>query len=147
MAEGMGRPVEGVQKRAGQICATTRMTGPWTTGGVERLKQYIGASTPEVIARVFGRPIEEVQLQISELARVKRTGAWSQDEIVTFKRLYGTRTEADLAVVFGRTEESVQRLALKLCLAKDKAFVRKRQGRSEERRVGKEGRSRWAPEH
>ena len=128
IAKEMCRPVESVQKMAEQIFASTRRTGPWTTGEVERLKQYIGASTPEVIARVFGRPIEEVQLQISELARVKRTGAWSQDEVVTFKRLYGTRTEADLAVVFGRTEESVQRLALKLCLAKDKAFVRKRQG-------------------
>lgn len=128
IAKEMCRPVESVQKMAEQIFATTRRTGPWTTGEIERLKQYIGASTPDVIGRVFGRPLEEVQFQISELARVKRTGAWSQDEVVAFKRLYGTRTEADLAVVFGRTEESVQRLAVKLCLAKDKAFVRKLRG-------------------
>lgn len=128
IAKEMCRPVESVQKMAEQIFATTRRTGPWTTGEVERLKQYIGASTPEVIGRVFGRPTEEVQVQIAELGRVKRTGAWSQDEVVDFKRLYGTRTQADLAIVFGRTEESVQRLSLKLCLAKDKAFVRKTRG-------------------
>ena len=128
IAKEMCRPVESVQKMAEQIFATTRRTGPWTSGEVERLKQYIGASSPDVIGRVFGRPVEEVQFQINELARMKRTGTWSQDEVVSFKRLYGTRTEADLAVIFGRTEESVQRLSLKLCLAKDKAFVRKLQG-------------------
>jgi len=128
IAKEMCRPVESVQKMAEQIFATTQRTGPWTTGEVERLKQYIGASTPDVIARVFGRPVEEVQFQISELARVNRTGYWSQDEVVAFKRLYGTRTEADLAVVFGRTEDSVRKLSVKLCLAKDKAFVRKLQG-------------------
>jgi len=128
IAKEMCRPVESVQKMAEQIFATAQRTGPWTTGEVERLKQYIGASTPEVIARVFGRPVEEVQYQIGEMSRMKHSGSWSQDEVVAFKRLYGTRTEADLAVVFGRTEESVQRLATKLCLAKDKAFVRKRRG-------------------
>ena len=128
IAKEMCRPVESVQKMAEQIFATTRRTGPWTAGEVERLKQYIGASTPEVIGRVFGRPVEEVQFQINELARMKRQGVWDQDEVVAFKRLYGTRTEADLAIIFGRTEESVRRLATKLCLAKDKAFVRKLQG-------------------
>ena len=128
IAKEMCRPVESVQKMAEQIFATARRTGPWTTGEIERLKEYIGASAPDVIARVFGRPVEEVQFQISELARVNRAGAWSQDEVVAFKRLYGTRTGGDLAIIFGRQEESVQRLSDKLCLAKDKAFVRKLQG-------------------
>ena len=128
IAKEMCRPVESVQKMAEQIFAATQRTGPWTTGEVERLKQYIGASAPDVIARVFGRPLEEVQFQIAEMTRMKNSGSWSQDEVVSFKRLYGTRTEADLAVVFGRSEESVHRLAEKLCLAKDKAFVRKMQG-------------------
>ncbi len=128
IAKEMCRPVESVQKMAEQIFATARRTGPWTAGEIERLKQYIGASAPDVIARVFGRPVEEVQFQISELARMNRTGTWSQDEVVAFKRLYGTRTQADLAIIFSRSEESVQRLSYKLCLAKDKAFVRKLQG-------------------
>jgi|TARA_B110000196_G_C20938797_1_gene563597 hypothetical protein len=130
IAKEMCRPVESVQKMAEQIFAKTQRTGPWTTGEVERLKQYIGASAPDVIARVFGRPLEEVQFQIAEMSRMKHSGSWSQDEVVAFKRLYGTRTEADLAVVFGRSEESVFRLADKLCLAKDKAFIRKMQGTS-----------------
>ena len=40
IAKEMCRPVESVQKMAEQIFATTRRTGPWTAGEVERLKQY-----------------------------------------------------------------------------------------------------------
>ena len=64
IAKEMCRPVESVQKMAEQIFATTRRTGPWTTGEVERLKRAGDDerfSSPEslwVRKLVYFRPVD-----------------------------------------------------------------------------------------
>jgi len=108
-------------------------TGPWTAREVLDLKKYLGATTPEVIARVLGREIEEVERQIIELGRVKRDGSWTREEVAELKRIYGTRTTSDLERIFGRGGEEIERIAGDLALAKDKAFVRKLSGESSTR--------------
>ena len=92
---------------------------------MQNLKRYIGGTTPETIARVLGRTVDEVQSQIVELRRVQTPAGLTQDEMVEFKRLYGTRTDDDLAVIFGRPLAVVQDVAARLRLAKDKAFLRR----------------------
>jgi hypothetical protein len=103
-------------------------SGPWTASDVQKLKRYLGATTPEVIARILGRSVEEVQAQIFDLGRIQGRGSWDRAEIAEFKRIYGTRTDEDLSRIFGRSEAEIRRLAQEHVLSKDKAFLRKLRG-------------------
>jgi len=105
-----------------------KKTGPWTAREVQELKRYLGASNREVIARILGRSVEEVERQILELGRLKTDSEWNRREIAEFKKLYGTRTDEDLALVFARPVAAIRELAERCLLAKDKAFVRKLRG-------------------
>jgi len=107
--------------------------GPWTAQEVMELRKYLGATSPEVIGRILGRPVEEVEERIFELGRIQRDGDWTRDELAEFKRIYGTRTDEDLSRIFGRSVASVHGLATELALAKDKAFVRKLAGEASTR--------------
>jgi hypothetical protein len=69
--------------------------------------------------------LTEVQEQIVELSRVQQNARWTREENGELRRLYGTRSDSDLAVIFGRSLEAVERQARKLCLAKDKAFIKR----------------------
>jgi hypothetical protein len=124
----LNRPTASIQKMAEAIFPIATRTGPWTAPEVQRMKQYLGICEVEVIARIFGRSIGDIQGQIEELDKRRVDTPWSQEEIVEFKRMYGTRTDMDIARVFGRAEDSIQAKADELCLAKDKAFVRKISG-------------------
>ena len=103
-------------------------SGPWTAREALELKRYLGATSPEVIARILGRSVQEINTRIIELGRIKRGGAWSRDEIAEFKRIFGTRTDEDLSRIFGRSVDEVRRLAKENALSKDKAFVRRVRG-------------------
>lgn len=100
-------------------------SGPWTASEVMALRRYLGATSSEVIARILGRPVPEVNERIFELGRIQRGGSWQREELSEFKRIYGTRTDDDLSRIFGRTLAEIQKLAEEHALAKDKAFVRK----------------------
>lgn len=128
IARELGRTRQSVQRMAEAIFRGARAQGPWTAGEVERLKTYLGATTPQVIALVLGRDQREVEQQIFELGRLQQTSRWTSEETLRFRRLYGTRSDEDLAMIFGRTLDAVQRLAKRYCLAKDKAYVRRRRG-------------------
>lgn len=140
IAKDLNRPVASVRKMAEQVFPETKRTGPWTASEVQELKKYLGATSPQVIARVLGRTEEEVRAQIQALGRVKKDDDWSQEDTAEFKRLYGTRTNKHLALIFGRSEEQVRQFADVLCLAKDKAFLRKLTDRPPTRMP------RWTPE-
>jgi hypothetical protein len=102
--------------------------GPWSAQEVQELKRYLGVTTPEVISRLLGREVEEIQERVLELGRIQEDGRWGRDELIEFKRIYGTRTDEDLTRIFGRPLEEVQRLATEHALAKDKAFLRRLKG-------------------
>jgi hypothetical protein len=115
-------------------------TGPWTANEVMELRRYLGATTPEVIGRILGRSVEEVNERIFELGRIRKDGSWQREELAEFKRIYGTRTDDDLSRVFGRSIDEIRKLADEHALAKDKAFVRKLVGEAATRMP------RWRPE-
>ena len=125
IARDLNRPIASVRKMAEQVFPETNRTGPWTAGEVRELKKYLGATGTQVIARILGRPEDEVRTQVTNLGRIQKGEDWSQEETADFKRLYGTRTNKDLAVIFGRSEDQIHEFAEVLCLAKDKAFLRK----------------------
>jgi hypothetical protein len=128
IARELNRPVASVRRMAEKLYPVGNKNSPWTAQEAVELKKYLGATTPEVIARILGRGRDEVIERIVELGRIKRGGAWVRDEIAEFKRIFGTRTDEDLSRIFGRTEEEIRAFALKHALAKDKAFLRKLRG-------------------
>jgi len=129
IARELNRPVASVVRVArSAFPAEVRRTGPWTASEVLELKRYLGATSAEVIARMLGRNVVEVQEQIIDLGRIEDRGAWTRSEVAEFKRIFGTRTDEDLSRIFGRSLEDVGRLAQEHGLSKDKAFVRRLRG-------------------
>lgn len=125
IARDLGRTPQSVRKMADELFRAATKQGPWTADDIQQLKRYLGASAPETIARILGRDLTEVQEQIVELSRVQQNARWTREENGELRRLYGTRSDSDLAVIFGRSLEAVERQARKLCLAKDKAFIKR----------------------
>ena len=129
-----------VRKMAEKLFPQRRRSGPWTASEIEELKKYLGATTEEVIARIFGRATEEVHQQITELGRIQKESTWTREELSEFKRIYGTRTDEDLSRIFGRSVSQIERLSAEYALSKDKAFIRKLNGEASTRMP------RWGPE-
>jgi hypothetical protein len=103
-------------------------SGPWTASETLELKRYLGATTPDLIARILGRNLEEVQAQIFDLGRIQGSGSLERAEVVEFKRIYGTRTDEDISLIFGRSVDEIRRFSREHSLSKDKAFVRMLRG-------------------
>ena len=122
------RPVASVRRVAQSLFPQKTRSGPWTASETLELKRYLGATTPEVIARILGRNLEEVQAQIFDLGHIQVRGSWERAEVAEFKRIYGTRTDEDLSLIFGRSVEEIRRFSREHGLSKDKAFVRKLRG-------------------
>lgn len=114
-----------VREMAKQIYQAAPKTGPWTQEEQDRLLAYLGASTMQALCHVMGRNQEDIDGKLVELALIKKDVPFDQDEVARFKRLYGTRRDEDLAIIFGRRLSDVQGEAKKLCIAKDKAFIRR----------------------
>ena len=134
------RPIDSVIRMAKTLFPDEVKAGPWTANEVLELKRYLGATTPEVIARILGRNVEEVRSQIFELGRIRLEGPWTREEVGRFKLVYGTRTDEDLSRIFGRSVEDIQELAREHGLSKDKAFMKKLRGEGATRMP------RWKPE-
>ncbi|HET6201290.1 MAG TPA: hypothetical protein VFI25_00660 [Planctomycetota bacterium] len=129
IAREIGRPVESVRAMAERLFRGPRRTGPWTVRELQALRLYVGVAAPDTIAQILRRTPQEVRRRIAELGRRRpRTGSWARDELNEFKRLFGTREDGDLARVFGRSLPAIRAVARRLCLSKDKAFVRQRKG-------------------
>ena len=128
IARELGRSVASVRKMAETVCRAEPRHGPWTANEVQRLKRYLGVTTPEVISRLLGRDEREVREHITELGRIQLDSEWTRDELLDFKRIFGTRTNEDLTRIFGRPLAEIERMADEHALAKDKAFLRRLKG-------------------
>ena len=109
--------------------------GRWSLAEVARLKELYGLKSNETIAKELGRPVSSVRRMAKTLfpsdplAESKQArGPWTAEEIDNLKSFYGTRTDENIARIFGRSLEAITAKAAELCLAKDKAFVRKLAG-------------------
>ncbi|MEE2941743.1 MAG: hypothetical protein VX460_15250 [Planctomycetota bacterium] len=102
----------------------------WSAEETAEFRKYLGAVDLDLIARMLGRSRFDLDRRLVELAASLGREPLSADEIVSFKRLYGTRADEDLALVFGRELALVQETAAKLCLSKDKVFLRRASGGS-----------------
>ena len=125
IARELNRPIESVRRMAESLFPTVVRSGPWSATEVSELKKFLGGTTFDVVSRILSRSVEDIERKVEELRSRTSGGRWTQEEIAEFKRLYGTRTDQDLALIFERSVEAVKRLAARLCLAKDKAFLKK----------------------
>ncbi len=114
-----------VRHMVGVVFSGATRTGYWTEVEVQRLKRFIGVASLPVIARILRRTKADVRKKIVELGVEVHTGPWTPLEIQELKRLYGTRTDEDLSSILSRSLDSVREVAHSLCLAKDKAFLRR----------------------
>ena len=140
LARQLMRPIAGVMRVAQRLFPREAKSGPWTASEVLGLRRYLGATTPETIARILGRSVEDVQQQIVDLGRIRNERAWTREETAQFKRIYGHRTDEGLALLFGRSVDEVRRLSREHGLSKDKAFVSRLHG------VGATPMPQWKPE-
>ncbi len=129
IARDLKRSVHRVTRMAQSLFPpVVRRSGPWTANEVLELRRYLGASSAEVIARILGRSVTEVQTQILDLGRLRRVDSWSRAEIAELKRIFGSRTDEDLSLSFGRSVEEIRRFAAENGLSKDKGFMRRLHG-------------------
>jgi hypothetical protein len=122
----LNRPAASVQRMAESLFPGGDKVGDWDEEEAQRLKQYLGVCDADIIARIFGRVPSDVREHIRSLDENQTVRPWTQEDVADLKRLHGTRTDRDIARVFQRPEASVTAMAAELCLAKDKAFVRRR---------------------
>lgn len=138
----LGRTPEAVRRTADALYANQPLTtGPWSDKEVALLRECLGASDVIALGRVLARSISDLEEQIAKMAQQRISSPFDPEEIAEFKRRYGSRTDEDLAIAFGRPTQDVSDLAERLCLAKDKAFVRRKEGEPLSSKM-----PRWSPE-
>ena len=96
IARELKRPVAAVLRMAQSLFPQEVKSGPWTASETLGLKRYLGATTPEVIARILGRNVDEVQAQIFDLGRIRDGSDWTRAEIA--------RTDEDLSLAHLRAK-------------------------------------------
>jgi hypothetical protein len=128
IARELQRSVTSVRRMAQSLFSAAPRSGSWSEEEVEQLKLYLGATQISIIARIISRTTVDVERKIAELATIRKHGPWTLAEIALFKRLYGTRTDQDLSCILSRSVDSIHATAERLCLAKDKSFLRRRSG-------------------
>ncbi|MCP3917188.1 MAG: hypothetical protein GY711_16690 [bacterium] len=128
IARKLNRTVASVRNMVESAFSGPLRTDAWSDDDTLNLKRYLGATDVATIARILRRSPKDVQAHVAVLATVQHGGPWDPVEVAEFKRLYGSRSDEDLALVFGRSLQSIQEEAHQLCIAKDKAFLRKARG-------------------
>lgn len=128
IARELKRSLASVRSMAESLYEGEPKQGPWSDEEVQNLRHYLGASTMQALCRVLGRSQDDVQAKVAELALIRKEGEWDHEDLGDFKRLYGTRTNEDLAIIFGRGLAEIESCASRLCLSKDKAFLRRQTG-------------------
>ncbi len=126
----LNRSVESVRRMAHMVFKGEPRIGPWSAEEVLQLKRYIGVATVSDMALILRRSTTEIRRKVEELGRQMADRPWNSVDRQHLKQLYGTRSDYDLGIILGRTEESIRREAQRLCLAKDKSFLRRQAGTS-----------------
>jgi hypothetical protein len=126
IAQELNRSLQSVRRMIGKVFDGPPRLGPWTANEVKELKSYLGVAEVPTIAKILRRSEPEVERKIGELRGAVVQRPWTSEDLQSLKRFYGTRTDADVSLILGRPIERIQAKAKELCLAKDKAFIRRK---------------------
>ena len=135
LARELGRPVEEVRAKAEEILSREEVSGPWSAEDVEALRRYLGGVETKLLARMLGRTLEDLETKLVELATTLEDAPLTGPELILFKRQFGTRSDEDLSIIYGRTLDRIQAEAARLCLSKDKAYMRRKTSGNERTRM------------
>ncbi|MDG1049216.1 MAG: hypothetical protein P8M11_17205 [Planctomycetota bacterium] len=135
LARELGRSVEEVRAKAAEILSRDAVSGPWSPVDVDALRRYLGGVATNLLAQMLGRSVEDLEAKLVELATTLSDTPLTGPELIRFKRLYGTRADADLAIIFGRTLDRIHGESSRLCLSKDKAYMRRKTSGAERTRM------------
>lgn len=129
LARELNRSVESVRRIARKVFKGDQRTGPWAPSEIQSLKEYWGAADLSVIELVLRRDGKDIKRKVEELRGSMATGEWTAEDVQALKRHYGTRTDEDLVVILGRPIREIDAKAAEYCLAKDKGFRRRTDGK------------------
>ena len=135
LARELGRSVEEIRAKATELLSTEPASGPWSADDVDTLRRYLGGVETKLLARMLGRTVEDLEGKLVELATTLSEAPLTSPELIHFKRQYGTRADEGVAIIFGRTLDRIQGEAGRLCLSKDKAYMRRKTSGNERTRM------------
>ena len=121
----IGRPLASVNKMVSKLFpdSTENSNTPWGATDVARLKKLYGSvGTVEQWARIFKRPVLEIERKIKSFGTEVKERPWTRDSLATIKKLYGSRTNIDLELILGMPARHIKEKAVELSMAKDKKF-------------------------
>ncbi len=121
LARVLGRSVDSVRRRGAALFLGRQRSGEWSVEDDRQLREALGVHDLATVAILLGRPRDQIERRIAEVAAERRAGDWSDAELALLRRLHGTRTTAQLALALSREEHDVRARAAELCLGKDKA--------------------------
>ena len=124
-----------VRAKAEEILSREEVTGPWSAEDVETLRRYLGGVETKLLARMLGRTLEDLETKLVELATTLEDTPLTGPELIRFKRQFGTRSDEDLSIIHGRTLDRIRAEATRLCLSKDKAYMRRKTSGNERTRM------------
>jgi hypothetical protein len=120
------RSAASIERKAGELLASPIRRTVWTADQDLALRRSWGALEPRLLAQILGRSQLDVRRRAEELRSRRRSGSWSRAEDRLLKELFGTRSDEDLEVCLQRPRAEIAVAAARLCLSKDKRFVKAR---------------------
>ena len=118
------RSPDSVRKKAVELFHAPPHKAAWSLDEELALRRAWGAVEPRLIAVIIGRSQQEVLRRAAALRASPRSGPWTRTEERLLKELYGTRRDDDLEVCLQRPSAEIAAAAARLCLSKDKRFVK-----------------------
>lgn len=129
----LARSEEDVNAQIAEL-ARVRQTGPWNQEDVGLLKRVYGTRSDEDLSILFGRPVDEIKREATQLCLGKdkaflrrksggrastRMPRWRQEELDVLEQLYPISSNLEIAQQLGRSVKSIVSKAHHLGLRKD----------------------------
>jgi hypothetical protein len=125
IARKTGRPIASVNKMVAKLFpeSAENSNTPWGATDVARLKKLYGSvGTVDQWARIFKRPVSEIERKIKSFETEVKERPWTRESLATIKKFYGSRTNTDLELILGMPAKQIEEKAAELSMAKDKKF-------------------------
>jgi hypothetical protein len=125
IARKIGRPLASVNKMVAKLFpeSTEKSNTPWGALDVARLKKLYGSvGTVDQWARIFKRPVSEIERKIKSFETEVQERPWTRESLAAIKKFYGSRTNIDLELILGMPAKQIEEKAAELSMAKDKKF-------------------------
>ncbi len=115
------RSAASVRRKTTEMFRRKNTRGDWSPKEEEQLRLSYGVLNLRALCLVLARSRRDVTERI-RILRQKCRGPWTRSEELLLKRIYPNRSDEDLEVCMSRPRGQIARMAVCLCLAKDKKY-------------------------